>query len=137
MGDVRDDVVVGEGDVGLLRCVDEVRAQIALLEWAEVAFRVRATVSAGVGAADWVFFSDDGEEGGVVSCVDGVGEVVVGIFDEDGAGDVAFLYHCSHGIDDISRLLLGVEEFEFAAFFRCQDVKELLKCCEANAVLYY
>lgn len=137
MGDVRDDVVVGEGDVGFLRRVDEVRAEIALLEWAEVAFRVRAVMRAGIGAADWVFFSDDGEEGRVISCVDGVGEVVVGIFDKDGARDIAFLYHCSHCIDDISRLLLGVEEFEFAAFFRSQDVKELLKCCEAIAVLYY
>ena len=116
MGNVADDVVVGEGDVGFLRCVNEVGAKITLLERAEVAFRVGAVVGSGIGAADWVFLFDDGEEGGVVSCVDGMGEVVVGIFDEDGAGHVAFLYYCGHGVDNISGLLLGIEEFDFAAF---------------------
>ena len=38
VGDVGDDVVVGEGDVGFLGGVDEVGAEIALLEGAEVAF---------------------------------------------------------------------------------------------------
>ena len=85
VGDVGDDVVVGEGDVGFLRRVDEVGTEVALLERAEVAFGVGVVVGARVGAADGVFLFDDGEEGGVVSRVDGVGEVVVGIFDEDGA----------------------------------------------------
>lgn len=116
MGDVGDDIIVGEGDVGFLCCVDQVRAEITLLEWAKVAFRVGAGVGAGVGAAYRVFFFDNGEESGVISCIDGVGEVVIGIFDEDGAADVAFLYYCGHSVDDISRLLLRVEEFEFAAF---------------------
>ena len=85
VGDVGDDVVVGEGDVGFLRRVDEVGTEVALLERAKVAFGVGAVVGARVGAADGVFLFDDGEEGGVVSRVDGVGEVVVGIFNEDGA----------------------------------------------------
>lgn len=116
MRDVGDDVVVGEGDVGFLRCVDKVRAEITLLERTEVAFRVGAVVGARVGAADWIFLFDDGEEGGVISCVDGVGEVIVGVLDEDGAGDIAFLYYCVHRVDDISGLLLGIEKLEFAAF---------------------
>ena len=116
VGDVGDDVVVGEGDVGFLCGVDEIRAKVTLLEWAEVAFGVGAVVGARVGAADEVFLFDDGEEGGVVSCVDRMGEVVVGILDEDGAGDVVFLYYRSHRVNDISSLLLGVEEFKFAAF---------------------
>ena len=116
--DVGDDVVVGEGDVGFFRRVDEVGAEVALLEGPEVAFGVGAVVLVGarVGAADRVFLFDDGEEGGVVACVDGVGEVVVGVLDEDGSRDVVFLDHGRHGVDDISGLLLGVEEFEFAAF---------------------
>ena len=72
-------------------------------------------MGAGVGAADWVFFFDDGEEGGVVACVDGVGEIVVGVFDEDGARDLEILYHGGDGVDDISGLLLGVGKFELAA----------------------
>lgn len=115
MGDVGDDVVVGEGDVGFLGCVDEVWAKIALLEGAEVAFGVGTGVRARVGATDWVFLLDYGEEGCVVSYVDGVSEVIVSIFDEDGAADIVFLYYCGDGVDDISRLLLGVEELEFAA----------------------
>ena len=73
-------------------------------------------MGARVGTADWVFLFDDGEEGGVVSCVDGVGKVVVGIFDEDGAGDVVLLYYCGHRVDDISGLFLGVENFKLTAF---------------------
>ena len=92
-------------------------------------------MGAAVGATDWVIFSDDGKERGVISCVDGVGEIVVGIFDKDGAGDVAVLYHCGHRVDDISRLLLGVEEFELVAFVGSQCVKKLLKCLGAIAVL--
>ena len=83
MGDVGDDVVVGEGDVGFLCCVDEVGAQVALLKWAEVALGIRAVVGARVVAADWVFLLDDGKEGGVVSCVDGVREIIVGVLDKD------------------------------------------------------
>ena len=113
MGDVGDDVVVGEGDVGFLRGVDKVWTEVALLERAEVAFGVGAVVGVRVGAADGVFLFDDGEESGVVSCVDRVGEVVVGVFDEDGAGDVVFLYYRGHGVDDISSLLLRVEKFKF------------------------
>ena len=45
-----------------------------------------------------------------------MGEVVVGIFDEDGAGDVEFLNYCGHGFDHISSLLLGVKEIKFSAF---------------------
>ena len=116
MGDVGDDVVVGEGDVGFLRCVDEVWAKVPLLEGAEVTFRVGAIVGARIGATDWVFLFDNGEEGSVIACVDGVGEVIVGIFDKDGTADVVFLYYCGYRIDDISGLLLGVEEFKFAAF---------------------
>lgn len=89
------------------------------------------------GAADGVFFFDDGEEGGVVSCVDGVGEVVVGVFDEDGAGDVALLNYCGYGVDHISCLLLGVEEFKFVAFVGSQGVKEFLKSSRAVAMLQY
>ena len=116
MGDVGDDVVVGEGDVGFFGGVDEVWTEVALLEWAEVAFGGGAMVGARVGAADGVFFFDDGEEGRVVSCVDGVGEVVVGIFDEDGAGDVVLLYYRGYRVDDISGLLLRIENFKFTAF---------------------
>ena len=72
-------------------------------------------MGAEVGAADWVFFFDDGEEGGVVACVDRVGEIVVSVFDEDGARDLVILYYCGDGVDDISGLLLRVEKFEFAA----------------------
>ena len=50
-------------------------------------------MGAEVGAADWIFFFDDGEEGGVVACVDRVGEIVVSVFDEDGARDLVFLNH--------------------------------------------
>ena len=116
MGDVGDDVVVGEGDVGFLRCVDEVWAEVPLLEWAEVPFRVGAIVGARVRTADWVFLFDNGEERSVIACVDGVGEIIVGIFDKDGTADIVFLYYCSYRVDDISGLLLGVEEFKFAAF---------------------
>lgn len=45
-----------------------------------------------------------------------MGEVVVGIFDEDGAGHVVFLYYRGHSVDDIPGLLLGVEKFKFTAF---------------------
>ena len=83
MGDVGDDVVVGEGDVGFLRRVDEVGPKVALLEGAEVAFGVRAVMGARVGTADRILFFDDGEEGRVIACVDGMGEVVVGVLDED------------------------------------------------------
>lgn len=69
-----------------------------------------------VGAADRVFLFDYRKEGGVISCVDGVGEVVVGIFDEDRAGNLVSMYYCGHGVDDIPGLLLGVEEIKFAAF---------------------
>lgn len=69
-----------------------------------------------VGAADRVFLLDYGKEGGVVPCVDGVGEVVVGVFDEDRAKNLVSMYYCGHGVNDIPGLLLGVEEFKFAAF---------------------
>lgn len=135
VGDVGDDVVVGEGDVGFLRRVDEVGAEVSLLQRAQVAFGVGAVVGARVGAADGVVFFHDGEEGRVVACVDGVGEVVVGVFDEDGAGDVALLDHCRHGVDHISRILLGVEEFKLIAFVGSQGVKEFLKSSRAVAML--
>ena len=45
-----------------------------------------------------------------------MGEVVVGIFDEDGAGDVVFLYYRGYRVDDISSLSLRVEKFKFPAF---------------------
>ena len=45
-----------------------------------------------------------------------MGEVVVGIFNEDGAGDVVFLYYRGHRVDDISGLFLGVEKFKLTAF---------------------
>lgn len=125
--DVGNDVVVGEGDVGFLRRVDEVRAQVTLLQRPQVTLGVGAVVGAGVGAADGVFFLDDGEEGGVVAGVDGVGEVVVGVFDEDGAGDVAFLNHGGHGVNDVAGLLFGVEELEFATFLGAQAVEEPLE----------
>ena len=115
VGDVGNDVVVGEGDVGFLGCVDEIGAEITLLEGAEIAFGVGAAVGAIIGAADWVFFFDDGEEGGVVACVDGVGEIVIGVFDEDGARNLVFLYHSGDGVDDISGLLLRIEKLELAA----------------------
>lgn len=91
MGDVGDDVVVGEGDVGFLGCVDEVWSEVALLEGAEIALRVGAVVGTRVGAADRVFLLDYRKEGGVVPCVDGVGEIIVGIFDEDRAGNIVFM----------------------------------------------
>lgn len=69
-----------------------------------------------VGAADRVFLLDYGKEGGVVPCVDGVGEVVVGIFDEDRAKNLVSMYYCGHGVNNIPGFLLGVEEFKFAAF---------------------
>ncbi len=137
VGDVGDDVVVGEGDVGFLGRVDEVGAEVALLEGAEVAFGVGSGVGAGVGAADGVFFLDDGEEGGVVACVDGVGKVVVGVFDEDGAGDVEGVDDGGYGVDDVSGLVLRVEELELAAFVGSEGVEELFECGEAVAVLEY
>ena len=45
-----------------------------------------------------------------------MGEIVVGIFDEDGAGHVVFLYYRSHRVDDIPGLLLRVEKFKFSGF---------------------
>ena len=59
MGDVGDDVVVGEGDVGFFCSVDEVWAEVSLLERAELAFGVGATMRARAGAADGVFLFDD------------------------------------------------------------------------------
>ena len=92
-------------------------------------------MGARVGAADWVLFFDDGKESGIISRVDRVGEVVVGIFDEDGAVDIVFLDYCGHGIDDISGLLLGVGEFNFAAFVGSQGVEKFLESDEAIAML--
>ena len=88
-----------------------------------------------VGAADGIIFFDDGQEGGVVSCVDGMGEIIVGVFDKDGTTDVVFLYYRGHRVDNIFGPLLRVKELKFATFIGSQGVKKFLKCGLAIAVL--
>lgn len=91
---VADYVVVAEADVGFPRRVDEVGAAVAF--W---------------GGGERGGF-DDGEVGQVVADVDAVCEVVVGVFDEDWAGEGERGDECRDGVDGVQGWGFGVVEMK-------------------------
>jgi hypothetical protein len=109
--DIGDEVVVHEGDVALAHGIDEVGPKV----------RPRRE-------SRRLIFPDDAGEVDIVSNEQVIRvETSVGVFDEDGSADVAFLNGQGDGFASVDGLSICIDEFELFQFFLLEAVEEALK----------